>query len=154
MRRLIIVLAVLAPLPALAQPADGSGTGSASVPAAAGSAATGSADAAGSGAAVPAPTASPVAASRSPEELRQICAEAMNADPTFAESIAMTVNEQTLKQHKDAANAIAKNERHVIFAYAAMWVLAALFLVFLWRRQQHLKGEIVQLRRDLDAAAK
>ena len=39
-------------------------------------------------------------------------------------------------------------------AYAAMWVIAAMFLMFLWRRQQALKGEIANLKRDLEAAAK
>ncbi|MFO1533991.1 MAG: hypothetical protein ABR562_10065, partial [Thermoplasmatota archaeon] len=62
------------------------------------------------------------------------------------------VNAETVKQHQDAALAIAKNEKHVILAYAAMWVIAAGFVLFLWRRQQHLKTEIAQLRRDLDAA--
>lgn len=94
------------------------------------------------------------APARSPQELRQICADAMNADPTFAEAIARTVSEQTVQQHHDAAKAIAKNERHVILAYGAMWVAAAAFLMFLWRRQQGLKTEIAQLRRDLDAASK
>jgi hypothetical protein len=34
-------------------------------------------------------------AARSPEELRQICSDAMNADPTFASAIVKTINEQT-----------------------------------------------------------
>jgi len=59
-----------------------------------------------------------------------------------------------LAQHEKAALVIAKNEKHVILAYAAMWVIAAAFLMFLWRRQQALKGEIAQLKSDLDAAVK
>ena len=58
------------------------------------------------------------------------------------------------KQHEDAAKAIAKNQKHVVLAYAALWILAAGFLLFLWRRQQGLKTEIAQLKRDLDAATK
>ncbi len=103
---------------------------------------------------VAAPPPAQPPALRSPAELRQICAEAMNADPSFAEAIAKTVNEETLKQHLDAGKAIAKNEKHVILAYAAMWLVAAGFVLFLWRRQQALKLEIAQLRRDLDTAAK
>jgi len=49
---------------------------------------------------------------------------------------------------------IAKNERHVILAYAAMWVVAAAFVIFLWRRQLALKDEIQRLQRDLAAAIK
>jgi len=89
---------------------------------------------------------------------RQICVDAMNADPEFARSIVVTVDKQidakTIKAHEDAAQHIAENETHVLLAYAAMWICAALFVVFLWRRQQALKAEIAQLRRDLDAAGK
>jgi hypothetical protein len=91
-------------------------------------------------------------AGRSPEELRQICAAAMNADPTFATSIVKTINEKTAKKHADAAEEIATNEHHVILAYAAMWVVAALFLIFLWRRQVALRAELARLKRDLEAA--
>lgn len=55
----------------------------------------------------------------------------------------------TIKTHADAQASVAKNERHVIMAYAAMWVVAAGFLVFLWLRQLGLKSEIANLRRDL-----
>jgi len=34
-----------------------------------------------------------------------------------------------------------------------MWIIAAAFVIFLWRRQQVLQAEIAQLRRDLEAAA-
>jgi CcmD family protein len=97
----------------------------------------------------PVPPANPNAAA-----LRKTCADAMNADPSFADAIVATINEDTARQHRKAADDIAKNERHVILAYAAMWVVAAGFVLFLWRRQQHLKGEIAQLRKDLEAASK
>ena len=86
--------------------------------------------------------------------LRKTCADAMNADPTFANAIVETINADTAKQHRTAADAVAKNQKHVIGAYAAMWLLAAAFLIFMWRRQQKLVLEIAQLRRDLEAAAK
>jgi len=90
---------------------------------------------------------------RSPDELRQICADAMNANPTFAQDIVRTINAKTAQAHLDAANDIAKNEHHVILAYGAMWLVAAAFVIFLWRRQQLLRGEIARLRKDLDTAA-
>jgi hypothetical protein len=93
-------------------------------------------------------------AGRSPEELRQICSDAMNADPSFAQAIVKTISEQTANQHARAADDIARNERHVILAYAAMWVVAALFLIFLWRRQVALRRELSRLQKDLDAAVK
>ena len=88
------------------------------------------------------------------EDKRKICVAALNEDKEFAGSIVKTINEDTYLQHAKAADSIAKNERHVILAYAAMWLLAAGFVLFLWRRQQRLVAEISQLRRDLDAATK
>ena len=88
------------------------------------------------------------------ESARKACTDAMNADPMFANSIIKIANEQTAAAHMKAAENVAKNERHVILAYAAMWVVAAGFVIFLWRRQQGLKLEIETLRRDLAAATK
>jgi hypothetical protein len=102
------------------------------------------------------------------QTLRKTCVAAMNADPAFADSIIKTAEKQladqvqkdqvlkdlcTVYQHTQAQDDIATNQRHVILAYAAMWIIAAGFVVFLWRRQMALKAEIAQLRRELDAAA-
>ena len=99
-----------------------------------------------------------VAAAQDAAELRRICADAMNKDPDFARSIVLTadktIDQRILDAHQKAAEDVAENESHVVYAYAAMWVLAALFVVFLWRRQQVLKAELAQLKKDLDAAAK
>jgi hypothetical protein len=93
-----------------------------------------------------------------PDPARKACTDAMNADPTFAKSILATVDKQidqrTIDAHNMAAAQIAENERHVIYAYAAMWILAAAFVGFLWYRQQMLKAELAALRRELDAATK
>ena len=98
------------------------------------------------------------APSPAPSPARQACVDAMNADPEFAKAIIATVDKQidqkTIDAHTRANAHIAENERHVILAYGAMWVIAALFVLFLWRRQQALKAEIAQLRKDLDAAEK
>jgi len=93
-----------------------------------------------------------------PAELKQICADAMNADPAFKQAIQASIDksldQQTIDAHNDAAYHIQKNERHVILAYAAMWIIAAAFVVFMWRRQQGLVAQIDLLRKDLEAAAK
>jgi hypothetical protein len=94
-------------------------------------------------------------------DARQQCTAAMNADPQFAAEVVKIADEKaavqrdrdTVAAHNDANFHIQKNERHVIYAYAAMWLIAAGFVVFLWRRQQALVTEIAQLRRDLEAAA-
>jgi hypothetical protein len=85
----------------------------------------------------------------------------MNADPKFEAEIVKIADEKaalkrdadTLAAHADAYAKVQRNERHVIYGYAAMWIIAAGFVIFLWRRQQALQAEIMQLRRDLDAAA-
>lgn len=104
----------------------------------------------GSGSAV-APPANPQV-----EALKKTCADAMNADPSFAKAIELTIDRQldqkTIDAHEDAYHHIQKNENHVIYAYAAMWVLAALLVGFLFMRQQALKTEILALKRDLSRA--
>jgi len=127
--------------------AQSGGGATTAVGAAAGSAAPG-------GEPVP-PPAQPVS------DARKACAAAMNADPAFAASIVKVADEKaalkrdadTVAAHTDAYARVQLNERHVIYAYAAMWIIAAGFVIFLWRRQQALTAEIAGLRRDLDAAA-
>lgn len=106
------------------------------------------------------PAAAPPAAAP-PSEARKACTDAMNADPAFATQIVQIADEKaarqrdedTLKAHTDAVARVQQNEAHVIWAYAAIWIVAAAFVIFLWRRQQGLQREILGLRRDLEAAA-
>lgn len=92
----------------------------------------------------------------------QACIDAIDGVNDFRAAASTLAQEREAKrlaaeieqQHASAAKAIAKNEKHVVMAYAALWVLAAGFLLFLWRRQQALKLEIANLKRDLEAATK
>lgn len=159
--KLVILVCMLVPALALAQPGSAS-TGSGGSAPAAGS---GSAPAAGSGSA-PAPAPESPPAPPPPSEpnaaARKACTDAMNADPMFEKAIVETADRKAAEarleadrmQHEIAAAQIAKNEKHVILAYAAMWIIAAAFVFFLWRRQQMLRGEITQLKADLAAATK
>jgi hypothetical protein len=127
----------------------------------AGSAAAGSA-AGSAGSVQPAPPPEPTPAPAAAADAQKVCLDALNADPELAKRVVATYNkkaieaidQQTIEAHQRAAADIAENERHVIYAYAAMWILAALFLVYMWRRQQGLKTELAQLRREIDDAAK
>ncbi len=106
-------------------------------------------------------------------DARSTCVQALQTDSLFAawvlekgyevqsarcadldEASAKRRLQLDLAQHEVAAARIATNERHVILAYAAMWLVAAAFVIFLWMRQRALRGEIDQLRRELDAALK
>ena len=159
---MIMIVLVLAPQLAAAQSGSGSAGSAGSGLAGSGSAGSGSAGTGSAGSAAPPsagePATPPTVLQTPPaptaDELRRTCADAMNANPGFADKIVSTINEQTAKQHRDASAAIAKNEKHVLLAYAAMWLLAAGFLMFMWRRQQGLNKEIAQLKRDLEAATK
>ncbi|MGN6107509.1 MAG: hypothetical protein ACTHU0_20535 [Kofleriaceae bacterium] len=145
----IFVMLIAAPAVGVAQPAGEAAPAAADpaqpVPPAA--------QPAGEAAPAPAPSA---------KDLRKTCVDAMNADATFAKDIVEVADKRAAElrlekdraQHEVAAAAIAKNEKHVILAYAAMWIIAAAFVLYLWRRQQKLKVEIVQLRGELDAAIK
>jgi hypothetical protein len=143
--RLVVGLVLIVPALALAQP---SGSGSSAV---------GSAPVPADPAPAPPPTPEPPKL-----DARKACTDAMNADPAFEKLVVETADRNAaqvrlaadLAQHDAAAKVIAKNEKHVILAYAAMWIIAAGFVMFLWRRQQALKGEIAQLKADLDAAVK
>lgn len=133
---------------ATGQPATGAGAASPAAPAATESP-------------PPAVPAAPPAAPGDAASARAQCTAAMNADPKFEAEIVRIADEKaalkrdadTVAAHTEAYAHIQKNERHVIYGYAAMWIIAALFVIRLWRRQQALQAEIAQLRRDLEAAA-
>jgi CcmD family protein len=159
-----------APAPAAPAPAPAPAGAAPAAPAPAGGAPATPAPAADPAAPAQPPASAPApagAAAPDPGQLRKTCVEAMNANESFARSIINTAIEtqratvafvcadiDTVKTHQQAVAHVEKNERHVIGAYAALWVIAAVFLFYLLRRQQRLKAEIEQLRRELDAAAK
>lgn len=103
---------------------------------------------------LPPPGANPVT--------EQACTELLLANRGVADKVFETVNAEQAKQlvaartesHQRAAAAVQKNERHVILAYGALWLLAVGFVIFLWRRQAGLKAQIAALRADLDRATK
>ena len=110
-------------------------------------------------AALPVPTPPPAPAGAVTAEA---CTELLLANRGVADTVFETVNAEQAKQlvaartetHQRAAASIQKNEKHVILAYGAMWLLAVGFVLFLWRRQAGLKAQIETLRADLERATK
>lgn len=104
----------------------------------------------------------PPAATTDAAAQRAACTELLLANRAAADEIFATVNAEQAKQliearaesHQRAAKAIAKNERHVIMAYAAMWILAVGFVILLWLRQAKLRRQIEALRGELERATK
>jgi CcmD family protein len=56
--------------------------------------------------------------------------------------------------HQEDADLMLRNETHVQYAYAAIWVLVVVFLGFLYFRQTSLRSEIRRLERELEEATK
>ncbi len=162
-----ILILILLTTVAFADSGSGSNAGSA---AGVGSS-SGSGSDAGSGAANAGSNTPPAADYPMPAGVKptQVCLDEMDKDPAFADYI-LRRTEQKLNEkldrdrvqkdlcvvydHTQAAEHVAKNERHVIIAYVAMWLVAAGFVLYLWRKQQALKHELATLRNDLDAATK
>jgi hypothetical protein len=87
---------------------------------------------------------------------------AAEKDPALAEGLktwmyrvhADELAEISRKRHDEDSAQIALNKKHVILAYAALWLLAVVFLVVQWRRQQALSERISQLHKELEAATR
>jgi hypothetical protein len=62
--------------------------------------------------------------------------------------------ELRLEVHQEEATLIANNKKHVYMAYAALWIIVVIFVVFGWRRQRALRAEIERLQADVAAAVK
>jgi hypothetical protein len=109
--------------------------------------------------AVPAPPPTPPAVPKLTVE--QILAQ-LRDDPALSDELArqlkarwaLELNEETRKRHDDDSRQIALNKRHVVLAYGALWLLAVVFLVLQWRRQQGLEAQIAQLHKELEAATR
>jgi hypothetical protein len=54
--------------------------------------------------------------------------------------------------HTEDARAMLTNKRHVVMAYAVLWILVLVFTMFLWVRQRSLRSEIARLEREIDQA--
>jgi len=55
--------------------------------------------------------------------------------------------------HEAEAALISKNNKHVVMAYAALWILTVGFVVLLWTRQRRLLGELEALEKKVAKAA-
>lgn len=95
----------------------------------------------------------PSAAKQTPESftspIRQQCEGDLRKDHTWR---AQLEQELRNKVHQDDADLMATNKKHVVMAYAALWIIMVMFVVFMWIRQTDLKKQIASLESDLSAA--
>lgn len=157
-----VALALGAPAAALSQPAASAAAPEGATAAPASSAAPAPApDPAAPDAAAPtpapgaaAPTPAPGAqGGATPLALKHTCMAAINNDQEWTNELrGMVQKRMTFEAHDADAKLIALNKRHVVMAYAALWLLAVGFLLMQWRRQQALREQLEALRRELGAA--
>jgi len=61
--------------------------------------------------------------------------------------------EQVRMLESVAAQKVARDYQHVIWAYGILWALFAGYGIFLWRRSARLRADMDALRRELDGPA-
>jgi cell division protein FtsL len=81
--------------------------------------------------------------------LRQQCESALINDAQWRAELKQQLAAEV---HAEDANQMLTNRKHVVMAYAALWILVALFVVFMWLKQKDLKTEIARLEREVRAA--
>lgn len=61
--------------------------------------------------------------------------------------------EQVRMLESVAAQKVARDYQHIIWAYGILWALFAGYGIFLWRRSARLRADMDALRRELDGPA-
>lgn len=83
--------------------------------------------------------------------MRSQCEDEIEKDADWRADIKLRIAPEV---HTEDAQQMLTNRRHVVMAYAALWVLVAGFVVFMWLRQRGLQAEIERLEREIAQAAK
>jgi CcmD family protein len=83
--------------------------------------------------------------------MRSQCEDELEKDADWRADVKLRIAPEV---HAEDAQQMLTNRRHVIMAYAALWVLVAGFVVFMWLRQRGLQAEIERLEREIVQAAK
>ena len=103
---------------------------------------------AGAGRAEAQPKKEPPRAYQSP--MRDQCQAELNKDKGWLAELKDTLRPEV---HEAEAALIQKNEKHVVMAYAGLWILTVGFLVLLWFRQRKLVAELEALEAKVAKAA-
>jgi hypothetical protein len=100
----------------------------------------------------PPPPQDPDPAKRPPfyhSPMRQTCEDELSKDHDWWFNLEGRLRTQI---HVQASREVTTNNRHVVMAYAAIWLIAVGFVVLLWRKQQALRAEIDRLSKELAKA--
>lgn len=82
--------------------------------------------------------------------MRKDCEAELDKDTGWRAELKDTLRPEV---HEAEAALIQRNEKHVVMAYAALWILTVVFLVLLWFRQRKLVAELVALEGKVAKAA-
>jgi CcmD family protein len=83
--------------------------------------------------------------------MRSQCEDELEKDADWRADVKLRIAPEV---HAEDAQQMLTNRRHVVMSYAALWVLVAGFVVFMWLRQRGLLAEIERLEREIAQAAK
>ena len=83
-------------------------------------------------------------------EMRGECEAEMARDAVWSAQLKASLIPEV---HEQEARLITKNNKHVVMAYGALWILTAGFLVLLWMRQRRLLSDIAGLETQIKKAA-
>jgi hypothetical protein len=103
---------------------------------------------AGSSAASAQPAKEPPRSYQSP--MRDQCEAELAKDRAWDAELRASLRPEV---HEAEAALIQRNEKHVVMAYAALWVLTVAFLVLVWFRQRKLVAELDALEKKVAKAA-
>jgi hypothetical protein len=119
--------------------------------------------------------AQPAAATPSGVALRPMCEKALREDAEWRSELKAQLVSSLLQDapdpkdaawraqfkqrlagevHTEDARLMLNNKKHVVMAYAVLWILVMAFMAFMWMRQQGLKAEIARLQSEIRDAAK
>jgi hypothetical protein len=81
---------------------------------------------------------------------REQCEAELAKDKVWSAELLNSMRPQV---HQEDANIIARNKKHVVMAYGALWGLTVVFVVLLWLRQRRLLAEMDRLAQQIKKAA-
>ena len=86
---------------------------------------------------------------QSPRLRREECETELKKDAIWRTDLRDRLRQEVRVEDADE---FLRNKRHVVIAYAAIWILSVGFLFILWRRQRGFAAEIALLRDELERA--
>jgi hypothetical protein len=82
--------------------------------------------------------------------MREQCEAELDKDKAWNAELRNSLRPEV---HQEDANIMARNKKHVVMAYGALWGLTVVFLVLMWLRQRRMREEMERLAAQIAKAA-